>query len=236
MDRATDAAANPSQLVCKCGGDHQCTDADRCPTFKVLRRANWDIAYALNVQEVLEFGKYGPMAHCLRSTLVTQYDLSIKSFQRSEALLKAHPKWQVGDEISRLRRCFHAVADGFVEGRETWDKDPPLLSVLSHINGDEDKKLCDAKVATLKCYLDCAEVIEEFVSDRAKSLRHAPDKYNLRRIDGGFQNAFEKILCLPKTENAAIQELMKQSYDIWKESRRLLFDFEPPGRTLFPST
>lgn len=99
----TDAAASHSLLVCKCGGGHQCTDTSQCPSLKLVRLTNEDIADFLDVQEVLEFGKDGPMAHCLRPTLLKQYDLSLESFQRSEALLKEHSEWKVGDEISRLR-------------------------------------------------------------------------------------------------------------------------------------
>lgn len=123
-----------------------------------------------------------------------------------------------------------------MEGRETWDEDPPL-SVLPIIDGDEDEKLDDAKGTTHCCYYIYAEIIEEFVFiGGAKSHRHAPDKYNyLQTVDSEFKDSFEKIMCLPKTEISATQDLMKQSCDIWKESRRLLCDFERPGRSSFPN-
>lgn len=224
MNRASGAATNPSQIVCRCGGDHRGTENRHCPVFNVLDGLNTKIREFLGYQKVLEFGKNGPMAHCLRSIVLEEYDSMIKIFQEKEATSQKHPEWHLADEIARSRSYFEQVTDGYAEAKKTLGPRPPA-SVIPSTIGDEKTTLGWARYSVEHFYDTCVDVISEFVLCGADLYMGAHERY-LTQVDNGFKETFENIIQLPRTENATIQDLTQKLYDIWKENRRLLCDFK----------
>lgn len=231
MYKTTDAAADASQIACKCGGDHPRTNTRSCPVIR-LNRA---IREFLDIQDVFESGKDGVMAHCLRAQVQFGYRLMMGSFEFWEAASEEHPEWNLAEEIARLRRYADQVAVGCADDKTTLDPCHPPASVAEAVVGDEEPNLRQAKRMVFSFYQTCNGIISEFVVRRAESLSYRPDeKGYLPKIDNGFKEAFEDIILLPKTDNATIQDLTRRLYDIWKESRRLLCDYRPPMRSIIP--
>lgn len=155
--------------------------------------------------------------------MLFEYDMMIGSLEHQKTMSERHPEWNLADEISRLCRYADQVSVGCAE--ETKALGPrPQAPKVEPIIGNEDKTLQHAKESLNWLYDICWDIISEFVLSGAKSLRYVPDQGGyLSRIDGTFKDVlFEAIIDLPATENATIQALTKKSYNIWKESRRLL--------------
>lgn len=120
MKTAVDAGVEPSQVVCECGGDHRSIEARHCPVFNVLRDLNRSIQEFLDAQQVLEFGKDGPMAHCLRCAMLFEYGWMIRSLEHQKTMSERHPEWNLAEEISRLRRYAEQVSVGCAEEKKLW--------------------------------------------------------------------------------------------------------------------
>lgn len=233
MQMATESV-DPSQIVCECGRDHRGTNTRRCPIFSILHDVYSGIENFLYIQEIIEFGKDGPMAHCLRSSMIFSYDLVMKTFQKWEAASKEHPEWNLAEELSRLRRYADQITIGCAEEKNMLGPDPPP-SVVEPIVGDEDMTLQGAKSGVLFFYGTCHEVISEYVGSEGTSVMCKPDaKKVLDGIEREFTSALEDIMDLPKTQNATFRDLTQRLYDIRKETRRLLCDFKPRFRFIVP--
>lgn len=159
MKKAVHAAVEPSRVVCECGRDHRETETHRCPAIGILHCLNQDIQDFISVQEVLEFGEDGPMAHCLRWTMLSQYDLMISSLERQKTRSEQHPEWSLADKISRLRRYAEQVSVGCAEEKKTLGP-RPLRPEVEPIIGNEDKTLQYAKNRINWFYDRCWDIIE----------------------------------------------------------------------------
>lgn len=230
MNRASDAATNPPQIVCKCGRDHRRADSRQCPVFNILNDMNIRIRQFLDYQRVLAFGKNGPMAQCLHSVVLERYDNMIKEFKKIEATIGKHPEWQLADEIARLRRYFEQVADGCSEAKKAGDLRPPP-SVVPHIASNEEEMLRNAKLKVEELYDKCEYTITQFLHNGVPSGRyHEHAEEYLPNVDNYFKETFEAIIrLLPGIENETIKNLTEKSYEIWKETRRLLCEFDFHG-------
>lgn len=228
MSRATDAARDPSQIVCLCGDDCRGRDTCQCPvseTFSYMLSTG--IEDFENIQKVFEFGKDGPMAHCLGSVILSKYKMIHNLWESLTAISDQHAECHSVQDFLWSWFIFRNLegAQGCAEDMETLGSHPPP-SVLPDIVGDEEETLRYAKDYLRWFYKHCAGVISEFVTGGAHSLSHVDDDEGyLTKIDNGFKEVFEAITCLPRTENANIQDLTDKSYEIWKECRRLLLDF-----------
>lgn len=236
MSRATDAAADNSRtrIVCECGSDHRGIRNQHCPIFNILSRLHDKIQVFLDAQEVLESGKDGPMAYCLRYTMLVIHDLTSEEIRKWEAKSKENPEWQLAAEISKLKRYFEQVADGCAKDEKSLGLRPPS-PVLPEYPGDMGSAQRRAHVSIHDFYDTCHRVIEEFVRNGAKSLSRQPDHQgHLALVDNAYKETFETVLLVGDTNHRTIQHLNKKSYDIWAECRRLLCEFRRPFRGVTP--
>lgn len=229
MYRTSGAATFPYPIVCRCGSDHRETDNRQCPVFNILTDLNNRIQMFLDYQKVLEFGKEGAMAHCLRTIVLKEYDKMIKEFQKKKAFIEQHPGWRLADDIAGLQRYFDQVADGCAEAKETLGSRPPP-SVVPHIASNEEKMVRDAILKVEELYYRCESVINQFLHLAVPFARYREHAGGcLPKVDNAFKETFEAIIGLPGIENATIKDLIEKSYDIWKENRRLLCEFDLYG-------
>lgn len=232
MNGTADAAVDSSQIVCRCGRDHRLAVTRLCPVFKALNLLHQRVASFWDAEELFQFGKDGPLAHGLRSMTLRRYDWTIYEFQRQQDASDQHPEWDLADELSRLRRYFDQIADGCAE-ESHGPRSPP--SVVPEILSAEGSAVVNAKRDTIAFYDTCYDVISEWFNNGAHSLRNRDDhEGDLPMVDNAFKEAFEKITSLSKDEYETIQDLIKRLYELWSETRRLLFDFTPPS-FLLPS-
>lgn len=223
-----------SQTVCECGRDHRGPNALGCPVFNIFVEVSEDIRDFLAAQDFVQFGKDGPMAHCLRSGLIFCYDILMETLQRYEAASHEHPEWNLAEQLSRLRRYAEQVTVGCAEEKEILGPDPPH-SVVEPIVGDEERTLRNAKFQIRRFYDTCRDVISGFMFTDMDSIRCKSDKEKvLKQIDTNFTDAIDHIMAIPKTQNAAFRDLTQRLYDIRKETLRLLCDFEHPLRHIDP--
>lgn len=227
MNTASGSATNPSQIVCRCGKDHRGTDKRTCPVFIIISDLNRGIQDFMEFQQVLDFGKNGPMDHCLRKALLGEYDLMIQRFKYKEATSDQHPEWHLADEIARLRSYFEQIADGCAQDKKTLGPRPPP-SVIPSTDGDLETTLGYAQSQVTNFYGTCCDIMTEFVITGADWRCDLVDQKGfVPKIDDAFKFAFEGIIGLPRTENSTVQDLTQKLYAIWKENRRLLCEFKP---------
>lgn len=228
MNDDTDTTVGSSQTVCECGSDHRSAVTRLCRPFMALTQLHKRISEFLDAQALFEFGKDGPLAHGLRSMTLRLYDETIDQFDRSQTASDEHPEWNLANDLSRLRRYFDEVADGCAD--ELLGPRPPL-SVIPDIVFDENATLRAAKNETIGCYDHCYEVISQWFDKGALSLKLGDDPEGwLPMVDNAFKEAFEKITLLSPNNHEKIQDLAKKSYELWRETRRLLYDFTPPSQ------
>lgn len=193
--------------------------------FTIPYDLNQRITLFIDTLDLFEFGKDGPLAHGLRSLVLRRYDEAIREFHYRQVASEEHPEWNLAGEISKLRRYFEQIADGRAEGV----LGPRLpFTDRSDIVGDEHTTLLDAKNATIRCYDLCYDMISDWAVEGMESLTYQKDtRGKLRRVDDAFKNAVEKTNLLSAAEDRIIEDLTKSSYEIWKETRRILYDFIP---------
>jgi hypothetical protein len=227
------ATANPSRFACDCGGDHERRKSRVCPVFEMMSALNKSVEDFLDMQQVLEFGKDGPMASSLRIELEFKYSETGEQFNKYEKLSNKHPEWNVAEKISKLRRYFYQVSNRSMddEGLPGVHLPAPTMPDTGACGSADGSPLLRAKVNTYLCYRLCCEVVREYMRNGAVPLGRTGDHQGyLPKVDAAFKQAFNVIIRLESHENATIQRLMQQSLDCWKESRRLLCDFRRTPR------
>lgn len=222
MNRATDQVANDSQIFCRCGRDHRRAGSRWCPTFNIVEELRRHVRNFLNVRDVWDSGKDGPLAWSLCSKTIEYHGYATSTLEHWDSVSKEHPEWHLQEQISTLWEYVEQVADGCAEARKSLEHYPPA-SVVPKIIGDEKEALRDAKKATIECYDVFDSVIRSWIHDGACPLSIGFDDNGwLKEVDDAFKKAFEKIILLPDTENANIRDLTDKAYGSWKETRRLL--------------
>ncbi|KAK7711733.1 hypothetical protein SLS63_012572 [Diaporthe eres] len=146
----------------------------------------------------------------------------IRQFQNAEGDSERNPEWHLTDDIARLRSYFEQVANGCAEARETLRPRPPL----SVTNGDRESALGIAQLAVNRFYDTCKDATMDFLVSGKDPCDVDESEGFLPKVDNAFKEAFEEIIQLPRTENATIKDLTEKSYEIWKESRRLLCEYD----------
>lgn len=219
--------------ACECGGDHRGTESRGCPIFEIINCLQKKIEEFLDLQQVLEFGKNGPMAHCLRYTIALKlFDIK-RLFIEYEDVSEKHPEWHLTEEICRLKSYFDQVAHGCTEDKGTSVPKTPTLGSTGIIN--DNKTTFRGPNRILIFHGICNDIIEEYVRSGAVTFSSTKDHQGyLSRVDKGFKDAYEAITSPPCTENSEIQARMKQAYEIWQESRRLLCEYKRSPRTMVP--
>lgn len=228
MNGDTDTTVGSSQTVCECGSDHRSAVTRLCRPFMALAHLHKRISEFLDAQALFEFGEDGPLAHGLRSMTLRLYDETIDQFDRSQTASDEHPEWNLANELNRLRTYFDEVADGCAD--EVLGPRTPL-SAIPDIVFDESATLRAAKSETITGYDSCYAVISQWFDKGAHSLKmgYDPEEW-LPIVDNAFKEAFEKTTLLSPHNHETVQDLAKKSYELWRETRRLLHDFSPPSQ------
>lgn len=230
MAMAKAATTTSSGLPCDCGGDHGQTVSRVCPVFEIMSHLNKSVKEFRDIQQILDFGKDGPMARSLRLELGWKLSETTDQFNQYEQLSEKHPEWELTEKMSKLWRYFNQVSDRCMD-----DEGIPGIRLLSPVLPDnldiQKSALWMAKIRTGSCYSACCKVVRQCVRNGAVPLSGTKDhEGSLQRVDKVFKEAVDAILLLGSHENSTIQGLMQQSYECWKESRRLLCDFKRPPR------
>ncbi|KAG8156842.1 hypothetical protein KVR01_013255 [Diaporthe batatas] len=223
MSEGTDAARDAAHAACECGRDHRQAGNRTCEPVGLMSHLHVTVQEFLDAQEVLEFGKDGPMAPCLLGGTMEYYTFVLASFSESQTTSEKHPEWHLAAEIARLRRYFDQVAENCAEKKNGCsDQDLENRSFLPEISGNEEKTLSDAKNKVHEFWDTCYDAIEVW---GILNLRRDNDPEGcLPVVDKAFKDALDAIMLLPDSENTTAQELSRQLHEILNETRRL-FNF-----------
>jgi hypothetical protein len=189
----------------------------------------------LKIMDFVEFGKDGPMSHCLRSAALWRYNHAMGRFEEWQAKSEQHQEWHLAEPISWLRRYFDQVTCSCADDKNTLGPRPPS-SVLPNITDNEETTLREANEGIVSLYELCVDLINDYgmPPDLPLGPQNDPKDY-LSRIDEEFREAIDGINSISTAGNATIQDLTAKSCGIWKETRRLMCDYREPLPFIIPS-
>lgn len=227
VHKAIYAADNETQVVCECGVELRWPVMHLCPVSTVIVNLRDSLNGFRTFLGILDFAKDGPLVYGLRSETDQAHKSLIQSFRRARNDSEQHPEWCLDEYISRMRREFDATAQGYVNDIEDWRTEPPR-SVVPHNVFTDNTTLGNAKDEIYGFYELCLELISSWSGDHHHGYDWEADEYHyLVSVDKYFQDTFGKIVLLPRAENATVQDPVKKTFEIWKETRRLLCEYPP---------
>ncbi|KAJ0120556.1 hypothetical protein J7T55_015285 [Diaporthe amygdali] len=216
-------AADDKRVVCECGVELREPAMHLCPVSKVIVHLRDQLHGFRAFLGILDFAKDGPLVYGLRSETEKLHQGFIESFYRVRNDSEQHPEWCLDEYISRMRMDFDATAQGYVnDGEEDWRTEPPR-SVVPHNVFTNNTTLGNAKHEIYFFYELCLEMISNWSGYHHCGYDWEADGCQyLSSVDKYFQDTFGKITLLPRAENAAMRDLVEKTFEIWKETRRLL--------------